>query len=66
MNRRQWLRKFPKPPPTPRGMCWRTIDGCTQLVCETEAQMNSINRMGNYDSYPRELRDRIKDTNKRR
>lgn len=65
MNRRQWLRKYPPPQPTPPGMCWRTIDGVTQLVSEREEQQNSIERMGKYDLYPREIRDQIKDRGRR-
>lgn len=65
MNRRQWLRKFPAPKPTPSGMVWRTIDGVTQLVPAGEATENSIAVMGKYDLYPREIRDRIKERGRR-
>jgi hypothetical protein len=65
MNRAKFLRKFPKPPETPAGMVWRTIDGVTQLVPAQEASANAAYKMGNYDRYPRELRDRIKETNRR-
>lgn len=61
-------RKKPKaPPPTPEGMVWRTVRNKGTLLVPAEfARLESQRKMGNYDLYPQEVRDQIKEDTRRR
>ena len=66
LSRARFLRKYPAPPPTPDGMCWRrNADGETVLIAASVATQEAIRKLGNYDLYPREVRDQIKETGRR-
>jgi len=59
-------KKLKAPPPTPEGMVWRTIrNEGTSLVTAEFARLESQRKMGNYDLYPQEVRDQIKENNRR-
>ena len=46
-------------------MVWRTSDGVTRLVPAKQAWEQSVRKMGNYDLYPKDVREHIAETGKR-
>lgn len=58
LSRARFRRKYPTPPPTPEGMVWATHpQRGTMLVPMELLSAIAAKRMGNYDLYPREVRD---------
>lgn len=58
LNRARFRRKYPAPPPTPEGMVWASHPQFgTRLVPANFVNAVATKRMGNYDLYPREVRD---------
>jgi hypothetical protein len=61
LSRRRLNRLFPPPPPTPEGKVWRTAKGRTFLADADHATEDSRRALGNYDLYPKEVRDQLKE-----
>lgn len=63
MTRAALRRKFPAPPPTPKGKVWRTVDYdgrlITKLIPAAEAKQHSMKVMAAYDALPPFAREEI-------
>lgn len=65
MNRQRLLKRFPPPPPTPDGMVWRTDNGVTRLIPAEAVTQDSRIKMGNFDKYPPDVREIIRETGRK-